>query len=374
VPNRFPPPGEPLSVGQAILFLNTVLGDFALQIEGEVAGFTVNQGKFVFFDIKDEEQEARLSCFMMAYQLTVPLQDGMKVRVDGAPRLHQKSGKFSITAQRVQPIGEGSLKRAFLLLQQKLEAEGLFVAGRKRALPKYPTRVGVISSRDAAGYGDFMRLAQERLPGVTFVFAHCAVQGDGAVESLVAALDHLNECAELDAVVLIRGGGSMEDLHAFNSEPLARAIARSKAPVVVGVGHERDVTIADYCADVRAATPSNAAQLLLPTKEEVLAAVQQTTAQMARVISSHIGRLGSQLEEYRRNRYQGALRMIQLQESQLQNRVELISAYAPQRILERGYTITTDKAGRVVRTVQAAPVGAALTTRLSDGCIKSTVV
>lgn len=369
-----PLPGQPLSVAQAITLFNTVLGDLPLVIEGEVSGYSVNQGKFVFFDLKDEEQEAKLACFMMRYQQTVPLEDGMRVSVHCRPGLHAKSGKFSLTVQKVEPKGEGSLKRAFELLKQKLEKEGLFATERKRPLPRIPERIGVVSSVAAAGYGDFMRVVGERLPGVRFVVAHVAVQGVEAEQEVSYALDYLNSHYELDAIALIRGGGSLEDLQAFNTESVARAIARSKAPVVAGVGHERDVTIADFCADVRAATPTMAAQLLLPGTHELVQQVDRLVQEVARNVAVQ----GSEV----RQRVRGSLdRIRQQMESRLTRSVERveqlvrsISALSPAATLERGYSLTLLADGTPLRSAQRVPAGTLLYTRLQDGSVTSEVI
>jgi exodeoxyribonuclease VII large subunit len=241
---------------------------------------------------------------------------------------------------RVELRGEGSLLRSFELLKAKLEAEGLFARERKRLLPRFPQTVGIVSSSEAAGYGDFKKIALARLPGVRFILVNVAVQGKDAEREIVRGLDQLNEEYVLDAIVLIRGGGSLEDLHAFNSEPVARAIVRSRTPVVVGVGHERDITIADFCADVRAATPSNAAQLLLPEKEEVQALVVRVVhgghARMLRNVQGAKQDLLRRLERIR----QGILSTIGQHRVRTEGRLRTIEALSPERTLQRGYSLT----------------------------------
>jgi len=383
-----------IRVAQAIQFFNGLFSDYELYVEGEVANYSVSRGKFVFFDLKDEEEEARLSCFMMLHQQTVPLEDGMRVVVRARPTIFTKSGKFSLTVQRIEPKGEGSVRRAFELLKAKLEKEGLFAAERKRALPLYPQKVGIVSSANAAGFGDFMRIARDRLPGVQFILANVAVQGVDAEDEVCFGLDYLNSHYALDAIVVIRGGGSMEDLHAFNSEVVARAIVRSKVPVVVGIGHERDITIADYCADVRAATPSNAAQLLVPTKEEVWHQVEELTtaghyavestiwAQRQQVVyqiehmHTHLERL---IQGFRTNTIHCLEEMhtkvqfrLQSMRQRVQHYAKTIDVLSPLRTLERGYSITCTAEGEVVRSVHQVKPGETLTTRLSDGTLTST--
>ncbi len=389
-------PVEPplYSVQQAIDHCNELLTVVELKVEGEVSGFAISRGTFAYFSLKDPSGEAMLNCFAMVHVLGSPLEDGMKVVITGKVKIHAKSGKLSLNVRLLELQGEGTLKRAFELLKKKLEAEGLFAAARKRMLPRFPQRVGIISSADAAGYGDFRRIARDRLPGVQFVLAHVAVQGGQAEREIVTAFDYLNSHHDLDVIVLIRGGGSLEDLQAFNSELVARAIVRSKVPVLVGVGHERDITIADYCADVRAATPSNAAELLLPTREDVVQLITQLTSTGQRLVERYIERQRGMVEgllqlstrvvtTYISRAYDtslGSIQRIHIQTmqavlrtvEQIERSTQTIDALAPTRTLARGYSITTAN-GNAVRSVADAPVGAVLTTRLSDGTIQSIV-
>jgi len=254
-----------LTVSEAIEYVNSVISRKNITIEGEVVSYNVSQNKWVFFDLKDEQ--SRVSCFAVLYALDVRLEDGMKVRVCGAPRLHQKSGRFSIYVDKVELCGEGALKKAFELTKKQLTQEGLFALERKRPLPQMPAAIGLIASRESAAYTDFMRILNQRWGGVTIYLAHVQVQGDSAVKEVVGAFEYFNACdLPVEAIVLTRGGGSMEDLHAFNSEAVVRAVFGSKYPVICGVGHERDETLADYAADVRVATPTHAATVLVPDR------------------------------------------------------------------------------------------------------------
>lgn len=254
-----------VTVSECIALVNQTL-EFAyptIAIEGEIAGFTINQGKYIFFDIKDNE--GKLNCFMMAFQLRLPLEDGMKVRVVAAPRIHPRSGRFSLTVRAVTPVGEGSLKRAYEILKNKLDKEGLFAAERKRSLPEYPEKIGLISSEQAAGYADFRKIASQRWPLMTIETRQAKVQGDGAADDIIAAISALNELADPPEIIaIVRGGGSADDLACFNDEKLVRAIASSRVPIVAGIGHEIDETLTSLAADVAASTPSNAAELLTP--------------------------------------------------------------------------------------------------------------
>ena len=361
-----------LQVVDAINLVNTVLSDFELAIEGEVANYSVSRGQFVFFDLKDEKQEARLSCFMMVHQQNIQIENGMRIVVRGRAGLYQKSGQFRISVSKLEAKGEGSLKKAFDLLFAKLEKEGLFAKSRKRLLPQYVKNVGIISSKDAAGFGDFKKIAWERMPGVDYVLANVAVQGQDAEREICKAFEYLNSYYSLDAILLLRGGGSMEDLHAFNSELVARAIVASKAPVVVGVGHEKDVTIADYSADLRASTPSNAAQLLLPTKEEVEQLVQKLTKEGQFRLQRSITSQKEQMR-YRINNMRSNLQYkITIQKERVAQVVKSIEALSPERTLERGYSITYFESG-VLATYKDSKQQEKLVTRFKDGKIISTI-
>ncbi len=256
------------SVHDFIEYTNLLIARKPVVVEGEIGSYNVSQNKWVFFDLK--EGDARVSCFGVLYQLPRGLVDGMTVRVTGTPRVHQKSGKFSITVDRVEMVGEGALKKAFELTKKKLQAEGLFDVSRKRLLPQFPQTIGIIASRESAAYTDFMRILNQRWGGLNIELVHVKVQGDGAVEDIVNAFRYFNtDQTPAEVLVLTRGGGSMEDLHAFNDEQVARAVFGSKIPVICGVGHERDESLADYVADVRAATPTHAATLIVPDRDEI---------------------------------------------------------------------------------------------------------
>lgn len=276
-----------LSVSDFIAVTNQTL-EYAyplVEIEGEVASFKVNQGKFVFFDIKDSG--GSLGCFMTVWQLRTPIEDGMKVIVTATPKLTQW-GKFSLTVKAVRPSGEGALKKSFEILKAKLDKEGLFALERKRQLPTIPSHIGVISSTQAAGYADFIKILDDRWGGLEVEVAHVQVQGASAPDQIIRALNYFNSREDMpEVLVIIRGGGSADDLSAFNDEQLVRAIAASRIPTLVGVGHEVDESLADMAADVRAATPSNAAQILVPDKNELIRAVKyQVRSLLPRVDSA----------------------------------------------------------------------------------------
>ena len=339
-----------LSVSDFIALTNQTL-EYAypvVTIEGEVSSFKINQGKFIFFDLKDSG--ASIGCFMMAYQLRLPIEDGMKVIITASPKLTQW-GKFSLTVRTIRPSGEGALKKSFELLKEKLTKEGLFAAERKRSLPAVPTHVAVISSTAAAGYGDFVKIINERWGGLKVDVAHVQVQGSVAPDQMIRAIQYFNGLEELpEVLVLIRGGGSADDLSAFNDELLVRAIAQSRIPTLVGVGHEMDESLADMAADVRAATPSNAAQILVPDKREIIRATQQVTSslttRMLQVVTQQSQAVKDMLVETS-EKIQDKLDDAYMD---LANILEVLQQLNPMTVLARGYALIrgVQKVGQLV--------------------------
>ena len=330
---------NPFSVSDFIAITNQVLDTAypVVEIEGEVASFKTNQDKYVFFDLKDED--ASVGCFMMLWQLRQPIEDGMKVVVTGSPKL-TKWGKFSVTVRAIRPSGEGAIKKSFEILKAKLESEGLFAAERKRPIPSIPARIGLISSPEAAGYIDFITILNDRWGGVRVDVAAVPVQGVGAADKIIRAIEYFNTRNELpEVIVIVRGGGSADDLSVFNDEPLVRAIAGSRVPTMVGVGHEVDVTLADLAADVRAATPSNAAQLLVPDRRNIAAGVRSQ-------IQGVLPHIQTALQEQKRqvnNLLGNALRSIEQRVQSAKHQATSLSAVLlqldPRTVLARGYAL-----------------------------------
>lgn len=328
-----------LSVSDFVALTNQTL-EYAypsVVIEGEVASFKVNQSKYVFFDIKDAS--ASIGCFMTVWQLRIPIEDGMKVIISATPKLTQW-GKFSLTVKAIRPSGEGSIKKSFEMLKAKLEAEGLFAPERKRLLPRIPKHVGIISSTQAAGYADFIKIINDRWGGVKVDVAHVQVQGTDAPDQMIRALRYFNGHEEPpEVIVIIRGGGSADDLSCFNDELLAREIAGSRVPTLVGVGHEVDVCLADMVADVRAATPSNAAQILVPDKAEIIRATKtQVTSLLPRleaIVMQHRQVINTVLAD-------ALLRIeakIQAHQDTLAATQRVLAELDPERVLARGYAL-----------------------------------
>ncbi len=328
-----------LTVSDFLAAVNQTL-DYAypsVEIEGEVASFKVNQNKYVFFDLKDAS--GSVGCFMTVWQLRVPIEDGMKVIVRATAKLTQW-GKFSLTVQSIRPSGEGSLKKSYELLRAKLDTEGLFASERKRHLPELPERIAVISSTQAAGYADFIKILDERWGGMRVDVAHTQVQGEAAPDQMIRAIRYFNEQAELpEVLVIIRGGGSADDLSCFNDELLVREIAGSRIPTLVGVGHEIDETLADLAADVRASTPSNAAQIIVPDRREIVAQVRHNMKRIVTAAETAIRTLETDTRQQLDSAYQAIVEQAAMQTQRLADKRALLAAYDPTRVLDRGYAI-----------------------------------
>lgn len=311
-----------------------------ITVEGEVASFKVNQGKWVFFDLKDEQSS--VGCFMALTQLNIALTDGMKVHVCATPRL-TPWGRFSLTVQTIFPVGEGSIKKSFELLKQKLTREGLFDASKKRTLPEDPKKIGVISSTGAAGYRDFLKILDNRWGGLEILTANTQVQGMNAPEQIIQALQYFNQRGEVNVIAILRGGGSADDLAAFNDEHLVRAIAASRIPVLTGIGHEVDESLADLAADVRASTPSNAAERLTPDKQALLHQTQLTKQRLAERILEIIAREQTEIVRTSQDIQQTILHKIELERQHLVAKTKLLDSLNPENILRRGYALVTGK-------------------------------
>lgn len=313
-----------------------------INVEGEVASFKVNQGKWVFFDLK--EGDSSVSCFLPLSQLSVALQDGMTIRVKATPRL-TRWGKFSLTVQRILPLGEGNIKKSFELLKRKLAAEGLFDPAKKRPLPENPTKIGVISSTNAAGYIDFLKILDNRWGGLQISTINTQVQGFAAVEQIIRALDYFNQRGQVEVIAILRGGGSADDLAVFNDEQLARAIAASRIPVITGIGHEIDESLADLAADVRASTPSNAAERLTPDRSAAIRSVKLSTGRIHERILSEITQQQSHLQSQLRAIRQEMFHRVDSLSQHVAATAKVIASLNPETVLKRGYAILSGQEG-----------------------------
>lgn len=360
------------SVSDFVAYLNQTLEMVYpfVDIVGEVSNFRVSKGKWVYFDLKDEA--AMVRCFTTVYTLSGPLEDGMVVRVGGSPRLHPQYN-FSITVQSVRPVGEGALKRQADLLQAKLTAEGLFDADRKRQLPYAPRHVALITAAQSAAYADFVKITKTRWGGVVVDVYDVQVQGEPAAGQIIAALEAVARQAELaDVVVVVRGGGSAEDLAAFNDERVVRAVAASRVPTLVAIGHEVDISLAELAADVRASTPSNAAELLFPDKRTEADQLLTRRQILATNLNTFIVQKRHSVVLAKKQLSERLGQVFEQATRRLASYNQLIEAYDPRRPLLQGYAIVRSSRG-VIRRAQDAHATDMIDVELADGVISSEV-
>jgi len=339
-------------------------------IEGELANLRVSKNRWVYFDLKDETASVR--CFGTVYSLPGPVEDGMMVRIVGAPRMHEQYG-FSFTFQSMSLSGEGSLKKAFDLLKLKLEKEGLFSEERKRPLPFPPERVGLITSGESAAYSDFIKIINARWQGVEIIHVDVQVQGESAPAQIVNAIEHFNKTGEqIDVLILIRGGGSTDDLQAFSTEQVTRAVAGSRVPTLVAIGHERDISLSELAADQRASTPSNAAELLVPDKREIRRYLEQCRLIAGRALDEIIV---SRTESLKHNNQTLMNRMTHIFDSEkrkLDQIKQLLLVIDPNNLLKRGYAVVR-KNNKVIKSKHQLKSNDLLQITLADGTVNSKV-
>jgi len=274
-------------------------GEFTgIRVEGEISNCKQAQSKHIYFTLKDAKAQIRCACFYNhARLLKFRPEDGLHVTVRGSISVYEARGEYQIYVEQIEPIGLGALQLAFEQLKKKLAAEGLFDESRKKPLPVLPQRIGIITSPSGAALRDFLRILKKRFPGAHVVIFPVRVQGDDAKKDIVEALKYLNRKQLVDVIVLARGGGSIEDLWAFNEEIVARAIFASTIPIISAVGHETDFTIADFVADVRASTPSNAAEIVVRARQEFLAQISAFEQQLVQQMRYRLLEWRSQLQE-----------------------------------------------------------------------------
>jgi len=363
-----------------LLETDEVLQD--LWVRGEISNFSQPRSGHLYFTLKDSESAMRCVMWKLsAMRLRFTPTDGMLVEAHGAMSIYPAQGQVQLYVDALRPAGEGALYQEFLRLRAQLEAEGLFDPSHKRPLPRLPKHIGVVTSATGAALHDILQTLNRRLPTLRVTVAPTPVQGVEAPAGIIAALKRLNSLPDLDLIILARGGGSIEDLWAFNDEGVARAIFASRYPVISGVGHETDFTIADFVADLRAPTPTGAAELATPiTKEELRAALQGAEAQLTELINRQLEDLKQALQlaqsELRRSsprlrilnniqrldELQGRLeraiqQQLQRKQNNLANASDRLASLNPQAVLKRGYAIITDQAtGQIIsHTRQAVP-------------------
>lgn len=365
---------EPIfTVSQAVAVINQSLDMLypTIRIVGELSQFKIAKGKWLYADIKDEEAKLRL--FGTVFQLPGPLEDGMAVEVVGEPRLHPSFG-FTLTIRSIRPVGEGSIKKAANLLEAQLEREGLFAVERKRAISPRLSRIGLIASVESAAYADFIKVLNARWLDVTVEVYNVAVQGETAVESIVQAISYFNMQPEaVELLVVTRGGGSADDLSAFSSEQVTRAVAASRIPTCVAVGHETDVSLAERAADLRASTPSNAAELLFPDKGVRGDELMALRSYASRIALEKIEAKRLALKQLEADMTANVSVILDSKQTYIDTARSLLASYHPTAALNRGFALIT-RAGKILYGVDGVAVGDGLTIAMRDGEINATVV
>ena len=366
-----------------------------LWIEGEVSNCRAYPSGHTYMTLKDEQSQVSAVLFKgSAYGLKFKPTDGLKVLVRARVSSYVKRGDLQLVLSHMEPREKGALQLAFEQLKAKLQAEGLFDEERKKPLPAYPRSVGVVTSRQGAAVHDILSTIERRWPGLAVLLYPVAVQGEGAKEQIAQAIEDFNRHLPETSVLLVgRGGGSIEDLWAFNEESVARAIACSAIPVVSCVGHQTDYTIADFVADRRAATPTAAAELAVPVKDEALGEVEGLAESLGRSMTELLRRLSERLDRARSHpllqsphrlyeerirrvdelsaRLPEAVRQVLSHaEKDLRLQLEKLEAFSPLKVLSRGYAIATKTPdGAILRSAKQAKPGDRIHLRLHEGAL-----
>jgi len=384
----------PLSIAELTRQVKAILESNLppMWVEGELSNFRPYSSGHCYFTLKDAQSQLSGVLFRNAAEsLRFAPQDGMKVLAFGRVRVYEPRGQYQFVAERLEPVGLGALAAQLEALKAKLAAEGLFDEARKRPLPNFPRRIALVTSPSGAAVRDLFKVILSRWPKLEIVLAPVRVQGDGAAAEIARAITLINKLQCADVMIVGRGGGSIEDLWAFNEEPVVRAIAASKIPTISAVGHEIDYTLADLAADVRAATPSHAGELVIPE----LAAVEARLADLERALPvALLGRVElarSRLERiassYALRRPEERLAQLRQQLDDLQERLlplperavsraherfmalgARLDALSPLRVLERGYSVThRERDGAVIKEASDVKPGERIVTRLHKG-------
>ena len=362
-----------------------------IYVRGEISNFKEYSSGHMYFTLKDEDSLIRAVMFRgHAARLKFRPENGMKVVICGNVSVYPRDGQYQLYAESIDPDGVGALYLAFEQLKAKLAEEGLFDESYKQPLPAFPSRVGIVTSPSGAAVKDMINVAGRRYPSAELVIYPSAVQGSEAVPQLISGINYFSDTRSVDVVIIGRGGGSLEDLWAFNNEQLARAIFACRVPVISAVGHETDFTICDFVADRRAPTPSAAAELAVPDTSELRYKISSLTDRYAAQLMNRISQSRRQLEliagskalsdpdtilndrRVRLDRTLDALdRAIEAKSSakrsDLREVAASLSALDPLAVLSRGYGAVTDTKGKIVKSVADLDIGQEIDVRLSDG-------
>jgi exodeoxyribonuclease VII large subunit len=389
------------SVSQLTRYLRELFeSDEQLQdlfVQGEISNLSRPTSGHLYFTLKDSASALRCVMWRSAVQRQAYFpKDGDAVEVHGSINVYEASGQYQLYADSIRLAGEGLLFQEFLRLKAKLEAEGVFDVERKRQIPRWPSLIGIVTSPTGAALRDILNTLRRRFPLARVVLAPTAVQGSEAPGGIVSALELLNQTIHADVIILARGGGSIEDLWAFNDERVARAIGRSSAPVISGVGHETDFTIADFVSDLRAPTPTAAAELATPNQADLLQDLNDLAGRLQRgavaVISdqrfklqrleaqvntrSPLMRVRSQqqrLDEIGHRLSAALTHRIKIQNTELSALAQRLESSSPASILARGYAIVTGQDGSTVKSISQVDAGSRINIQVSDGAFGAIV-
>ena len=371
----------------------------SIAVTGEISNFTnhYKTGHF-YFSLKDEGAQIKAVMFRgSASKLKFAPENGMKVIATGRVSVFPRDGQYQLYVESMEPDGVGALYVAFEQLKRRLEAEGLFSQSKKKSLPKIPTRVGIITSPTGAAVRDMINISRRRFPAAKLVLYPALVQGDGAPAQLIAGLKYFNTAKSVDVIIIGRGGGSIEDLWAFNDEGVARAVAASAIPVVSAVGHETDFTICDFAADCRAPTPSAAAELALPETNELKAKIAALIDREKVVLGRRIAESRAAVDRLAASRALSSPRVFiddrrmtlasleekllsSMQAGAVRRRAQLsteagrLDALSPMAVLSRGYGVLYGGDGKIIKSVNDVTVGGDISCRTSDGEIDARVL
>ncbi|OGW80671.1 MAG: exodeoxyribonuclease VII large subunit [Omnitrophica bacterium RIFCSPLOWO2_12_FULL_44_17] len=388
-------------VGEITRLIRTLLeNEFRnVWIEGEISNFKHHSSGHIYFTLKDEA--AQINCVFFAREnqlLKFEPKDGLQVITIGRISVYDQRGTYQIYVQRMEPKGLGALQLAFLQLKEKLEKEGLFDAARKKLIPKFPKRIGIVTSPTGAAIQDMIKVFKKCEFGLEVFIYPARVQGDGAALEIVEGLDQFNRYTGfLDLIIIGRGGGSLEDLWSFNEETVARAVARSEIPVISAIGHEVDWTIADFVADLRAHTPTAAAELVVKNWNELETRLRENRERMQNSMEivlkqkretfnilkdsyafrqplAYLDQWKQRVDELVRQMPNYVQGIFNQKKHGLQNVVGKLEALSPLAILSRGYSITFDFRGHVLKQTSQVKAGQLIQTRLKSGTIESKII
>ena len=359
------------SVARITGYLRDILESDALLadiwISGEVSNASGSSSGHLYFTLKDEASQLRCVLFNRK-RLSVEIENGMAVVAHGHISIYEVSGAVQFYVDMIQPTGIGELHIEFERIKAKLEEEGLFEPSRKRPLPGFPEKIGIVTSPSGAVLHDITNIIGRRYPLAELVLAPTAVQGENAVPGIINALDALNVRGDIEVIIIARGGGSIEDLWAFNDEKVARAIYSSRAPVISGVGHDTDFTIADFVADKRAPTPSAAAELAVPRRGEIESRLQDCIADMVAILSGSIDRGHQQADEMYTAMSNQINNVLSINGEKLRGQELKLGSLSPLATLERGYALVQGRDGsEVISSIAQVERGDMIEVTVGDG-------